>query len=211
MAVTLSVKHDIRKAEQFFHRTGRRAVKKAAVAAINKTIRKVNTLAKRVIAANAGPGVNQKRVAKSLNISRLARFPTNIWAELSAYTKKDHGINIIEGVPQSQRNQAYWRKKSTKGKKSYIAGVVSRSWNKKRTYAGTFIVHGKNSGKPLVFSRDPSNKNKLHFTFGPSVRMMFKSKTVMTALLRKADIEWPKEFERSVSFFLGFRKLRRHL
>lgn len=212
MPAVLNIKDDISKAMAFYDRSGRRAVKKAAAQALNRVANSVFFVARQQVAKAAGGIITQKKVKQFMSVTIKARFPDRLHAQISAFSLRRRGINLIEFVKKAQKNPKYWRKRSDKsktGKRSgYRAGITAKAWGVERTYKGTFIQYGKNSGKPLVFKGVPGNRNEVEFVFGPSVRMIFISKTVMPRLIAKAHERWPIEWERQLSFFVGFRKKR---
>lgn len=212
MPAILNVKAEISRAMMFYTRTGRRAVKKAAAQALNRVTTTVFKVARQEIRKAAGGVITIKKIRQFMKIRVKARFPDKLHTTLSAYSLRHRGINLIEFVKPSQRNPLYWRKRSDKSKKtgsrSYRAGITAKAWGVERTYKGTFIQYGVNSGKALVFSSVPGNPKKVNFIFGPSVKMIFVSKTVLPVLAATARMRWPIEFERALSFHVGFRKKR---
>lgn len=210
MTIAIDVEAEVKQAMMFYKRTGRRAVLHAASEAINKVAATTNTAAKKAITDH----ITGKTLPK-YKLTRYMKVYNSHWqrlrAKLSAFSLKRRSMNLIEFMTKAKRDPAYWRKRRDTGKKSYRSGVESNAWDKKRTYPGTFVVRGRNSGKPLVFTRAEGTRHKLKYIFGPSVRMMFGSKTVMPRAMKKAQERWPIEWERSFNFRVGFRKRGRAL
>jgi len=220
MPAILDIRSDISRAMAFYNRSGRRAVKKAAAQALNRVTVTVWKIARQQIRKAAGGVIRISKIKQLMKIEIKARFPDKLHTRLSAYSLKDRGINLIEFVKKAQKNPSYWKTRSdkgkTKGSKQYRAGVTAKAWGVERTYRGTFIQYGRvgresgagGIGKALVFSGVPGNPKKVNFIFGPSVKMLFVSKTVLPVLYNVANIRWPIEFERALSFHVGFRKKR---
>lgn len=220
MPAVLNVRSDISRAMAFYNRSGRRAVKKAAAQALNRVTVTVWKVARQQIRKAAGGVIRISKIRQLMKIEIKARFPDKLHTRLSAYSLKNRGINLIEFVKKPQQDPAYWRKRSdksrTKGSRQYRAGITAKAWGVERTYRGTFIQYGRvgtksgagGVGKALVFSGVPGNPKAVNFIFGPSVKMLFVSKTVLPVLFEVANARWPVEFERSLSFHVGFRKKR---
>lgn len=100
--------------------------------------------------------------------------------------------NIIEWVPASKRKVGAYRKKT---------GVRSRAWGKTKTYPGTFIGTGKNSGKLLVFVRDRNKSSGIKAVQGPNIRQAFGR--ALVGLKSVAAIRFAKVFEHELSFALS--------
>ncbi|MFQ5510095.1 MAG: phage tail protein, partial [Leptospirillia bacterium] len=156
--LNLNITADIRKTERWLTRVQKKAVPKAASMAINRvaiTVRKES-----VRGISRATSLKQKRVREAVVIALKARR-TNLVAVVAARPK---GINLIEFVTKGKRVPGVFRRR---------AGVSAKAWGERRVYKGTFVGRGRNSGKPLVFTRTSAAPKPLKSIHGPSIPRTF--------------------------------------
>lgn len=156
-----------------------RAINKTATTARAEFARRMNEETKLKI------GFIKKRLDKSkANRTRLE-------ATLSA---RRADTNIIEWVTASKRTTNAWRKKE---------GVRSKAWGRLKTYRGSFIGHGRNSGKTLVFVRDtrkPSGVKALH---GPNIQAYMRNRKTTAYMDNVIRRRFERVFIQEINFELS--------
>jgi hypothetical protein len=184
----LDVRSDIHKLTKYLSKVERKVLLKVKRRSLNKTGITVNKeLVRRIRLQTKLPA---KRIKKKLLI-RKARGKSFEWS-----IEGLRGVtNIIEWVPASKQVVGAFRKKQ---------GVRSRAWGKRKTYPGSFIGRGQNSGKLLVFIRDSSSPSGVKDVRGPSVKRTFIQ--VIVGMKSVAERRFVKVFAQELNFEL--RKLR---
>ncbi len=181
----LNIQHNIKQVTKQLNNIQRKAIPRVTVRSLNKTGVTVNKEAvKRVRAETKLPA---KRIKAKLNIKRARRGQFQ-WTLIGLRGT----TNIIEWVPASKRQVGAYRKK---------LGVRSRAWGKTKTYPGTFIAGGKNSGKLLVYVRDPNKPSGIKAVQGPNVRQAFSR--ALTGLQSVANRRFTQVFEHELAFELS--------
>ena len=120
---------------------------------------------------------------------------------INANSPKARGNNLIEFVSPSKRNPTAFRARTKGGARSAPRykhkGVKAKAWGQTKTYGGTFIGKGKNSGKMLVFARTGKGRDAgIKAVTGPSPYRRFLKKRVRNELLRTGLTSFRIEFER---------------
>ena len=181
----LDIKSDIHKLSKHLSDVQRKVIPRVTVRSLNKTGVTVNKLA--VKAVRDETKLPARRIKAKLKIVK-ARRGEYVWSlrGLRGTT------NIVEWVPVSKRLPGSYRKKK---------GVRSRAWGKARTYPGTFIGQGKNSGKWLVYVRDGSKSSGVRAVHGPSVNQAFIR--ALEGLKPAATRRFNVIFERELNFALS--------
>ena len=181
----LDIKSDIHKLTKHLSDVQRKVIPRVTVRSLNKTGVTVNKLA--VKAVRDETKLPAKRIKAKLQLVK-ARRGEYVWS-----LKGLRGTtNIIEWVPASKRVPGAYRKKQ---------GARSRAWGKARTYPGTFIGKGKNSGKMLVFVRDSRKASGVRDVHGPSVRQAFIR--ALEGLKPVASRRFNQVFEHELNFALS--------
>lgn len=192
----ISVKGDIKKILKA-NEQAKKIIKPATAAALNKTIRTVQSATTKEISRITGIKP-QKRIREKLIIIKATRLM--LTAKINA---KPAGINLIEFVTPSKRNPQAFRVKTRKGFK--YSGVKAKAWNKQTEYKGTFIGKAKNSGKMLVYSRiDKTNpRSKIEAKHGPSIPVTFLNYQVQRMMDSLGRITWAKNIEHEIQWRLS--------
>lgn len=158
MAFEIDISHNIKEVQKSLNQIEKKVIKRATARALNKTGTTVNAEAARRISRATG-----FKVAQVKNELRIFKAHQGRLAWTLRPSKRQ--TNLIEFIPPGKRYPGAFRKQ---------AGVRSKAWGKQKTYPGTFIGRGKNSGKALVFKRDPrknpnAKRSNLSVVYGPSV------------------------------------------
>ncbi|MFP4560995.1 MAG: phage tail protein [Thiohalorhabdus sp.] len=188
----LNVRVDIEEVEKQLYRAERREVPKATAWAINRTLNTARSRSAKTISRETG--IQQKKFAKQPPKGRmLIKRATweNLQGELHALP---YAPNLIEYVSKGSRKPGAFRKKS---------GVQARAWGSKKTYPGTFVGQGQNSGKALVFRRTSGDRYPIKAIYGPSVPQTFMNRIVQRVLDAVANYQFPRQFSRELSRRLG--------
>ncbi len=177
------IEPDFREVEKMLKDVPAKIIPKAASTAINRTAKKVRTVARRDVAKRMG--LKQKDVKASFKLQKSTQF--TLTATITATGKP---INLIKFVSPGRRNPNASRKK---------AGVKAKAWGKQKIYPGTFIGDAQTSGAPRVFKRTGAGRLPIKAVFGPSVPSVFVDDAVERGLRKKATEEFRKEFDRDLA------------
>ena len=187
MVASVKVDYDLRKLHKRLDDIGKKVVTRAANSAINKTAASIKVRAVKEISKETG--LTQKVIRKQIDIARSSRG--TLRAVVSA---KGSAVNVIEFVTPSRRNTKAFRKNR---------GVSAKPWRKRRVFKGTFIGHGKNSGKALVFKRTGKNPYPIKALHGPSIPRTFIEERVNKLLVNTARELFRKNLKRDLDFFMS--------
>lgn len=192
----IDFKSEIRELTKDLERINKSAIPKATVQALNRTATGVKTDATRSVSKETG--IKQKDVRQELKVWKASKLKQV--AEVNARTGK--AKNLIHFVSPSNRKPNHFNQRKTlksgrKGK--YKArGAKARAWGKTKTYEGTFIGKGKDSGKDLVFARTTSRRTPLKSIMGPSIRNTFDSRKMQAKLKSFASFRFDKNMKAAV-------------
>jgi len=195
MAEILNITDPIKKLERELGSLSKEVIPKAAARAMNRTQNTVVSKTVREIAKQTG--IKNKVIRKNIKLTLRAQ-PKRL---TSIVTSRPAATNLIEFVAPSKRHPGAFRNKP---------GVVAKAWGKTITPKGTFIVIGKNSGKPVVVSRR-ANAKRVHGVwqedwsktiYGPSISKNFIDRNVLGIQKKIADTEFAKNFPREVRYYL---------
>lgn len=177
----LDVRADISRFERKLGALQRQVVPLSAAQAVNKALTSARGEAVKMLSAETG--LQQKRVRDKVSLVKANR--NTLRGMIDA--REGKALNLIEWVTPGRRNPRSFKK----GK-----GVVASAWGKTKTYAGSFIGSGRNSGKQLVFARTgPTRKAPLKALVGPSIRREFVKTKIIEALNRIARARFLTEFK----------------
>lgn len=182
----MDVKFDMERVERQLTQVQRQEVPKAASRALNRAITTANTQAARKISQESGIKP-QRKIRDQLRIVKAS------WQRLEAMlTARGHAFNLIQFVTPAKRHRGAFRNKP---------GVVAKAWGQRKTYRGTFIVRGRNSGKPVVVSRKPGRNKGRGWSdtkHGPSVPIELQRRRVQELLDHEARRTFRREFMRDL-------------
>jgi len=195
MTIILDIKDPIKQIERDLGTIAKHVIPKAAARAINRTQTTVASRTVREIAKKSG--IKAKVVRKNVQITLRAR-PNQLE---SIVVSRATATNLIEFVAASKRRPGAFRNKP---------GVVAKAWGKTITPKGTFIVIGKNSGKPVVVSRRKNARRERGVwkadwsktIYGPSMSPGFIKKNILETQKQIASTEFAKNFPHEVRFYL---------
>lgn len=198
----ISFKNDIAALTKDLKAIKQSAVPKATVQALNRTGRGTKTDAVREVSRKTG--IQQKDVRSKIDgpSDRFKYKATKTKQIATVDASEGRASNLISFVSPSLRKPNHFNHRKTlksgrKGK--YRAkGVKARAWGKSKTYDGTFIGKGKNSGKYLVFARKGSARTPLKSITGPSIRSEFKAKPMQAKLKSMATVRFQKNMADAV-------------
>lgn len=167
----------------------------ASSSALNRTATQMRTQAVRVI--SKASGIRQKDVRRQVVIETSTPFTLEVTIKA-----RGRAINLIEFVaPSKKRTHAF--RTTRGGKLRRGSGVVAKAWGQRKEYPGTFIAPGKNSGKLLVYVRDPSKPSGIRGAYGPRVPKEFIEETVTRLMDSVAQSVFQTNLEREFNFRLG--------
>jgi hypothetical protein len=188
MPVSINVKAEVKGARKYLKGVQKKVIPRATNAALNKAIRKTKTEVRRHISKETGIKP-QKKVNQALDIVK-----SNFRTLTARLIPQSLGLNLIEFVTPAKRVVGAFRKK---------AGVVAKAWNERKVYRNTFIGKGRNSGKPLVYSRTSEKPYPIEAKSGPSIPREFVKKKAEQIMDRVANAAFVKEFRRELKFRLS--------
>jgi len=201
--VRLDISLDIKRVKKKLRRVRDKAIDRAAVQALNKTIRSVQVIA--VTEVSKETSLKPKRkVRQRMKIHRATR--STMTATLDATV--GNPVNLIEFVAPSRRKVGAYRNRTKTGKFRH-KGVRARRGRsgKIKVHKGTFIGKGKNSRKLLVFARQSrggmNRKPKIVGIPGYQVKTGFIQKHIDRAMKKHAQKRWRIEFQRSITLQLA--------
>lgn len=173
-------------------------ISQASNAALNKAAVSVEAQAVKIISTRIGLAPRKAR-----QLIDIERSSTKTLRAIVIPSRRP--LNLIEYVaPRMARPGAF---RVFRGKLQRGGGVVATAWGDKKTYKGTFIVAGQNSGKPVVVSRksaDSGNRKGWSKTiYGPSVKQEFLKDTLRRAMRIKARDAFLKNYEHELNYRLG--------
>lgn len=180
MTLEVSVKADLRKALKRVSPNQRRKVIRFASMSLNRAAQSSTTQVVRKL--STATGAKQKAIRKRISIVKANQF--RLIAKLKA---KDRPMNTIEFVVPSKQFVGAFRKQK---------GVTAKPWGKRRTYPGTFIGKGRNSGKLLVFIRSSKKASGIRGHHGPQIPREFIKDYSTKVLKEHGGYIWAKEFRR---------------
>lgn len=178
MALSISVKHDIKELQKKLDRTQRRQIPKVVSAALNKTRANVVTAVKKDVAAHTG--VIQKDIKAALSEDKATplRLRTSIIA-------KKRTFNLIRFVSGRQAKAATGLKAKAFGSKA-------------RIFRGTFI--GNKGRTAFVRKNQADPRSKIRAAHGPSIpRAMVSdkvSKNTRQTIAKRFPINFASQIKR---------------
>jgi hypothetical protein len=179
MPISIDVKFDVQAALR--RNKGReRAVRQAAVRALNRTAQQVQTASVKAIARETGLKQKDVRVA----MRRLRAKPSNLVATVIATGK---AVNLIRFTRQTRRAARR------------AGGVIANAWGRKRLYRGTFIG---NAGR-TVFARTSKARLPIEPKYGPSVPRELAREYVAKFVRQTIRTSWPINFQSDLKYYLG--------
>lgn len=163
------------------NRLEREVFPKAAVRSLNRTARKVRTIARRSTAKRMG--LAQKAIKSRMDIDKAR--PNRLTVLVTGRGKP---FNLIRfGARQIKR------------------GVSAKPWGKRRVFRGAFIATMPN-GKRIVVARRGEARLPLKALFGPGLARTMADEEVVRAMETTGSETLEKEMRNNLRFFAG--KLR---
>ena len=172
------VRADLKEAERYLTDVEKKAVPRAARRALNRTIKQVNTVARRSIAK----GVNQKQKDIKHQLKVIPASQQSLSASLRATGNK---IPLIDFRSPRQ---------TKKGVKVTVGG-------KRHLFEGAFIAT-MNSGHKGIFTRKTRKRLPIREMMGPSVPNWFVRTEINAAMQERATEQWPANFNRDLDYYL---------
>lgn len=175
--ISMDFSADFKRVERMF-KNAPKIVEKATVSSLNKTNKNILTLANRLIAKQTGLSIRD--IKKIMRTNKAKK--NSLMASITSAGKE---LNLIRFKPRKTRR-----------------GVSATAWGKRKLYKGAFIA---NNGR-TVFIRTSKNRLPIKPVFGPSIPKTMRKQAITMALRLKTNEQWPKNFNKDLSFFLGKRK-----
>ncbi len=170
---------------------------KATVQALNRTAENVVTVAVKDIAQLTG--LKQATVRKALKIKRASA--NNINASVDASGRTDW--NVVEWIPGAQVSTTQFRQsRTTRGGRRVgpPSGVKSKAYGRSQVHPGSFIIHGRNSGKLIVAHKDSRTPSGVKGTYGPSIPRSFLSERIEAVMRGVVDERFPINLRAAATF-----------
>lgn len=168
MALNIQIEEDIKAVDRHLFKTETVTIKKAATAAINKTLNNVKTTANREIRDLAWKGV------KAGEINQHFKIKKSTWSDMSAR---------ITAVPYAPNLKRYKAKMTKSGLKASPRGTA-------KLYKGAFLG---NDGR-TVFTRRTKSRLPIVPVHGPNLPREFEKKIIRKAMDHRGAEMWPKNF-----------------
>jgi len=189
--INIKIKHDLKGLAKKIGKINEKVVRASANAAINKAASEIKTKAALEISKETDIKPVLK-IRKALSIQR-----SRVGTLTAVVTARSIHNNLIQYAGASKTKLKAFRKEK---------GVTAKAWGKEKTYKGTFVVRGKNSGKLVVVTRKKSasrsggqwNKGWSRSIYGPSIPKTFSEQKINSILIKHGREEFSKEFERQV-------------
>lgn len=193
----ISIESDLIALQRDMNKAGRDFIDRAASQAINKTIARVRTVARKAIGDQAN--LPKRYINKHVTITKKSNVKS-MYAEINTSTGR--ATNLIEYVSGDLGRFRRRKKKKSRNNftKTASKGVTARPYERSQSFKGGFIVKGKNSGKLVAVKR--SRNNKLKSIHGPSLRGLFIQDKAKKLMKSKVDREFPIELNRALNFNL---------
>lgn len=183
----ISFKSEIQQLTKDLNSVRASAIPRATVQALNRTALGVRTDAVKDVRAKTG--ITATNVRKALEIIQATQNKPAAVVD----AKTGRARNLINYVTPSTRRPGYYNKRLKRGGyKSH--GVQARAWGQRKTYKGTFIGRGKDSGAYLVFARTGQARTPIKSILGPSVRSEFIKDDMQRKLRGYAAVRFDKNF-----------------
>lgn len=193
MPIVMNVKADFSQANKLFFDLETKYINRAALRALNRTIKQVKTAAVKEL---------KKEVGKATGLSSGGLKKT-------IKEKKAHRNNLRAQLLVSGRALPLIRF----GARQVGQGVSAAAWGKRRTYRGAFIakmpsghkgVFKRVSGRYMA-SRAGSTKHSeaLEELWGPSLPKEFAKQKIINVMQKKGRQVWVKNFQRELNFELS--------
>ncbi len=186
--VAINIDADIKQVERMLGSLSRKIIPQAASRALNKGIKKGESIAVKAISKATGIRP-QKKVRKYLRISKASI--RDLESSVQAFPA---GLNLIEFVTPGKRTSKAFKKKR---------GVTANAWGRKKEYKGRFIGRGKTSGKALVFERTTNKAYPIKATYGPSIPKTFMRDVIIKSIMNETKKVFMAEFHRQVNLKLN--------
>lgn len=174
MAVTINVKHDLKRTLKSLNDQGKKAVPRAMNSAINRTATQVRTQAVRSLAKQTGFKQKAIRVNQFLRKGSIRDLTASL-------TTKGRASNLINfGARQTKK------------------GVSAAPWGKRRIFKGTFIG---NNGR-TVFRRVGKKRLPIKAMYGPNLGKEADREPTRSVIAKTARQRWPINLREKLEFFL---------
>lgn len=190
----LTIKDNLKQAQQAFKEFEKSVQTKVVPQALNKVIVTVKTDTKRTISKITG--IKQNRIESRLNTGKASR--ANPVASINA---KDAKASNLSSTMTTNQIESIKKRQRIKRKGKHITqGVTAKPYNKRTLHKGAFVGSGRGNGKQLVFARTGSGRNsKLKALFGPSVRHEFSKANNHKRMKAKAQERMNIELNRAIA------------
>lgn len=198
----ISFKDDIAALTKELKQVKESAIPKATVQALNRTGTGTKTDAVRELSRITG--IKQKDVRPKIDgpSDKFKHKATKNKMMATVDSSEGRASNLINFVSPSLRKPNHFNQrkvlKSGRRGKYKAKGVKARAWRNSKTYDGTFIGKGKDSGKYLVFARTSSSRTPIKSISGPSIRNEFKSAPVQAKLKSMSTVRFQKNMAAAV-------------
>jgi len=181
MHMSLDFEKDLKRMERELGELGKKAIPRAANSAINKTAKQAHRQAADSLFDEVGKasGLSKSGFKRSIMLHRS-----------TVRTLRASLIATGKAIPLYYFG-------ASKGAK----GVRASAWNKKKTYKSTFIAKMKN-GKRGVFKRTGKKRLPIKQLYGPSLAKEFAGDRIIKSLKRTAGMNWPKNFDHEIQYYL---------
>lgn len=178
----MDVRADVREVERMLTDVQKKIVPKAATAALNRTIKQVQTQSVKEVSAIT------KLKAKDIR-ENMKQYKAS-WNRLQA------SIHAQPYAPNLINFKAKEKAKPKRKRKNWQGGVYASAWGKRKLYRGAFIA---NKGR-TVFTREIKGGQKvgrlpIKALKGPSLPRTFVQPKVNKAMHQVADRVWRQRFK----------------
>jgi hypothetical protein len=189
--VQISIKSDIDRMARVLKAFNEKAIPKATVQAINKTVAGVKSDTVKELSKSTN--IQQKLVREDLRITKANK--NKQYATIDA--KRGRAKNLINFVSKATRKPGVYNKRLKSGKYK-SKGVKAKAWGNTKVYDGSFIGTFKN-GATLVFARTSSNRKPIKALRGPSLRTEFNKDENQRRMIASTRKRFEVEMRRSTN------------
>lgn len=192
MTIDINIRGDIKALTRDLTKLEKRLVPAATASALNKTATSVRK--------SIGDVINDETKLKKGYIKRKFTIVAkahkgNLRVVLATARRTD--TNLIEWTTAKNKDRAFTRKRG---------GVTSKAWGANTKYKGSFIGHGKNSGKLLVFAKDSGKASGVRALHGPNLKAILARQRIVDRMTSIARLRFRKVFVSELRYRLNKSK-----
>lgn len=132
-------------------------------------------------------GIKPKEAREGITQDKANR--NTLWTRIRANAHGYRATNLIQAVTASKRHPGAFSKQR---------GVSARLFKKTSTYAGTFIIPARGSGKMIVVTRRSAKRLPVIAKSLPSISSILRRDEIRAQIIAKGRSVWDSEFSHNL-------------